>query len=160
MIKPVWKYLFFAALLVFGTVSCIKKKTYPTVPEIEYKQFVPYEGDTADLVIGFTDGDGDIGASENSTTQNLFVTYYYKDAVTGKYTAYYSSMLNDTVRTGYIVRSPTDSYKGKPISGEYSIRLQQYRHTTAVKQLKYVIVMYDNAGNKSNVLTTDEITAP
>lgn len=160
MLKAFWKYLFFAALLSFAVASCIKKKTYPVAPEIEYKEFIPYQGDTADLVIKFTDGDGDIGGSETSATENLFVTYYYKDAVTGKYVAYYSPMLNDTVRTGYIVRSPTDSYKGKPISGEYSVRLQQYRHTTAVKQLKYVIVMYDNAGNKSNVLTTDEITVP
>ena len=161
MIKPVWKYLFLIAALTFGSYSCVKKKTYPTTPEISYKEFIPYQGDTADLVIKFTDGDGDIGLSSiNDSTRNLFVTYYYKDAVTGKYTAYYSSMLNDTLRTGYVVRSPTESYKGKPISGEYSIRLQQYRHSVQVKQLKYVVVMYDNAGNKSNVLTTDEINVP
>ena len=160
MIKPVWKYLFFVAILAIGAYACVKKKNYPTTPAIEYKEFIPYQGDTADLVIKFTDGDGDIGVSSGSSDQNLFVTYYYKDAITGKYTAYYSPIESDTLRTGYIVRAPTDTYKGKPISGEFSIRLQQYRHTSAVKQLKYVIVMYDNAGNKSNILTTDEITVP
>lgn len=161
MIKPVRIYLFLVAVFTFSCYSCVKKKTYPTTPEIEYKEFIPYQGDTADLVIKFTDGDGDIGLSSiNDSTRNLFVTYYYKDVLTGKYTAYYSSMLNDTLRTGYVVRSPTESYKGKPISGEYSIRLQQYRHSVQVKQLKYVVVMYDNAGHKSNVLTTDEINVP
>ncbi len=159
--KPAWKYLVLAVALVVGVTSCAKKKMYPIVPEIGYKGFTPYSDGSADLVINFTDGDGDIGnASINDPTENLFVTYYYKDPLTGKYTPFFSSAVNGPLITGYVVRSPTESYKGKPISGEYSIRLQQYRHSVQVKQLKYVVMMYDNAGNKSNVLTTDEINVP
>ena len=160
MIKPVWKYLFLLVVVGLGTYSCIKKKTYPSAPEIEYKEFTPYVGDTADLVIKFTDGDGDIGVASGSSTQNLFVTYYYFNADSGRFTAYYSSALGDTVRNGYIVTAPTTSYYGKPISGEFSVRLQQYRHSMTVKRLKYVVTLEDNAGNKSKPLTTPEINVP
>jgi hypothetical protein len=44
--------------------ACVKKNSYPTLPEIEYKDFFPYVGDSADLQVKFTDGDGDIGVSE------------------------------------------------------------------------------------------------
>jgi hypothetical protein len=160
MIRSVWKYLFLVVLASFFTYSCIKKKTYPTAPEIEYKDFLLYPGDTASLVIKFTDGDGDIGVSSTDSTQTLFYTYYYYDNDLQKFRAYYSSSLGDTLRTGYVVRSPTDSYKGKPISGEFSIRLQEYRHSTDVKRLKYVVVLYDNAGHKSAPITTSEINVP
>lgn len=140
--------------------ACVKKNSYSTTPEIEFKDFLPYVGDSADLQIKFTDGNGDIGVSQGDTTQTLFVTYYYKDTVTLKYTAYYSAFLNDTLRTGYIVNAPDNSYKGKPISGEVNARLQQYRHSKKIKHIKYVIYLLDKAGNKSNVVTTPEITVP
>ncbi len=157
------KTSFFKYLLLFAIVSvvvyaCVKKTTYPTTPEIEYKDFYPYVGDSADLQVKFKDGDGDIGVSENDTTRTFWVTYYYRDTITQKYVGYYRPLFNDTLRTGYIVKSPNDSYKGKPISGEVSVRLQQFRHSKKIKNVKYVIYLFDKAGNKSNVITTPELT--
>ncbi|MDF2448876.1 MAG: hypothetical protein K0R26_1380 [Bacteroidota bacterium] len=156
--------LFFKYLLLgacgFILISCVKKTSYPTVPEIEYQAFYPYAGDSADIQIKFTDGDGDIGGGETDSTRNFWVTYYYKDTVTQKYTAYYIAQKNDTLRTGYAIKAPGDAYKGKPISGEVNVRLQQMRHSKKVKSLKYVIYLFDAAGNKSNVVTTPEISVP
>ena len=136
--------------------SCVKKKSYPTVPEIEYKDFFPFVGDSADLQTKFTDGDGDIGVSEEDSTRTFWVTYYYKDTITNKFVGYYRPLFNDTLRTGYIVKMPNDSYKGKSVSGEISVRLQQFRHSKKIKNVKYVIYLLDKAGNKSNVVTTPE----
>ncbi len=151
------RYLFLAAGISFITYSCIKKKAYNTTPEIEYKAFFPYAGDSADLQIKFTDGDGDIGVTTTDTLQTLFITYYYKDTVSQKYVAYYSPLFNDTLRTGYLIRAPKDSYKGKPISGELSVRLQQYRHSVKIKNVKYVIYLMDNAGHRSQSITTPTV---
>jgi hypothetical protein len=140
--------------------SCVKKTTYPTTPEIEFKDFFPFEGDSAYLQIKFKDGDGDIGVSQSDSTKTLFYTYYYKDTVTNQYRAYYSALFNDTLRTGYVVKTPTEDYNGKPISGDINISLQQYRHSKKVKRIKYVIYMLDRAGNKSNIITTPELIAP
>ncbi len=155
-----FKYLFFTAIMAILVFACVKKTTYPTTPEIEYQAFYPFQGDSADIQVKFKDGDGDIGVGEGDSTRTFWVTYYYKDTVTNKYVGYYRPLFNDTLRTGYIVKSPSDSYKGKPISGEVSVRLQQYRHSKKVKNVKYVIFLYDKAGNKSNILTSPEISVP
>jgi hypothetical protein len=153
-------YILITLLSGLVLYSCVKKNNYPKTPEIEYKDFFPYTGDSADIQIKFTDGDGDIGVGDGDTTQTLFITYYYLDTVSSKYVAYYSPFLNDTLRTGYIVKAPNDSYQGKPISGEVNARLQQYRHSKKIKHVKYVIYMYDKSGNKSNIVSTPEITVP
>lgn len=146
-------------LIVF-LASCVKKTTYPKTPEIEYQAFYPFTDESADLQIKFTDGNGDIGVSETDSTRTLFMTYYYKDTLTGKYRAYYSGLLNDTLRTGYVIKAPSGSYQGKPISGEVSVRLQQFRHSKKIKNVKYVIHLFDKEGNKSNVATTPELVVP
>jgi hypothetical protein len=152
-----FKYLL---LIIFGSIvfACVKKTSYPNVPVIEYKNFLPFVGDSADIQIKFTDGDGDIGVGESDSTRTFWVTYYYKDTITNNYVGYYRPLFNDTLRTGYIIKSPTDSYKGKPISGEVSVRLQQLRHSRRIKNVKYVIFLYDEAGNRSNVITSPELT--
>lgn len=146
--------------LLFAYSACVKKKTYSQNPEIAFKAFYPFKGDTADLVITFKDGDGDIGKIQEDTTKNLFITYYYKDTITLKYVAFYSFTLNDTIRSDYTVRKPSNEYEGKPISGEISVRINEYRHDPSIKKLKYVLYLVDNANHKSNVITTPELTAP
>ena len=138
-----FKYLL---LIIFGSIvfACVKKTSYPNVPVIEYKNFLPYVGD--------------IGVGESDSTRTFWVTYYYKDTITNNYVGYYRPLFNDTLRTGYIIKSPTDSYKGKPISGEVSVRLQQLRHSRRIKNVKYVIFLYDEAGNRSNIITSPELT--
>ena len=155
-----FKYLLFLSILGVFIYSCVKKTSYPTVPEITYKDFIPFTGDSADIQVKFTDGDGDIGASGADSTRTFWVTYYYRDTITNKYVAYYRPLFNDTLRTGYIIKLQDGAYKGKPISGEISVRLQQYRHSKKIKHVKYVMYLFDAAGNKSNVLTSPELTVP
>lgn len=157
MQKSFFKYLLLAILGTAFLWACVKKTSYPTTPVIEYKDFFPFVGDSADIQIKFTDGDGDIGVSQSDSTRTLWVTYYYKDTITNKYVGYYRPLFNDTLRTGYIIKAPNDSYKGKPISGEVSVRLQQFRHSKKIKNVKYVVYLFDNAGNKSNVITSPEL---
>lgn len=150
------KYLFFLIALSLSIFSCVKKKSYPTIPEIEYKAFYPFQDDSADIQVKFTDGDGDIGVAEGDSTKTLWINYYYKDTITNKYVGYYRPFNNDTLKTGYILKAPSDAYNGKPISGEISVRLQQVRHSKKIKNIKYVIYLFDANGNKSNVITTPE----
>lgn len=147
-----------SSLLVF---SCVKKTVYDAVPEIEYNSFIPYTDETADINIKFKDGDGDIGVQATTdTTKNFWVNYYYKDTVTQKYVAFCYGCGTDSLKTSYGVRAPNGSFAGKPISGEISVRLQQYRHSKKIKHIKYVVYLYDKAKHKSNVVTSPEITVP
>ena len=158
-----FKYILILPALLSGFFSCVKKKTYEQSPQIEFKDFIPFTGDSADMVVSFSDGDGDIGKASGDSTQNLWINYYYKDSVTGKYVALpdqFSPGGSDSIKTGYIIRKPIDNYEGKPISGEVAVRISKYRHSKKIKALRYVIYMYDNKGNKSNVITTPELFVP
>ena len=66
-----FKYLFIFSAASVITYACVKKTTYPTTPVIEYRDFIPYVGDSADLKLNFTDGDGDIGVNGNDSTRNF-----------------------------------------------------------------------------------------
>jgi hypothetical protein len=153
-----FKYIFFVGVFCIALYSCVKKTLYPVTPVIEYYSFTPYTDNSADIQVKYTDGDGDIGVANSDSTKTLWIKYYYKDTITQKYTGYYRPLSNDTLITGYIVNEPTDSYKGKPISGDISVHLQQFRHSIKIKHVKYVIYLIDKAGNRSNVISTPEFT--
>jgi hypothetical protein len=155
------KYVLIITAIAGFFFACVKKQSFSQSPEITYKSFTP-DGltDTANLVIGFSDGDGDIGKDKEDKTNNLFYTFYFYDTVTKVFRADYSNTFNDTIRIPYTVRKPTDDYSGKPISGEIAIKINGYRGSKTRKRIKYVLYMFDNANHKSNVLTTPEIQAP
>lgn len=155
------KYILPLALLITLYYSCVKKTTYLLTPEIAFKSFTyfPNTNDSAMMVITYKDGDGDIGKETGDSTKNLYMNYYYKDTITQKYVAYYSTA-TDSLKTGYTIRKPDVSYKGKPISGEVAVGISKCRHSKKYKLIKYVIYMFDNAGNKSNVITTEELAVP
>jgi hypothetical protein len=160
LIKKI-KYLIFFTVVITGFNSCVKKKNYQKNPVLEYKSFTPLLGDTAaNLVIGFTDGNGDIGKEQEDKTNNLFMTYYYFDATSNKFVAIYDPFIKDTTRIPYTIRKPSDDYNGKSISGEIAVRINQYRPSKTQKRIKYVMYLIDNAGNKSNILSTPELIVP
>lgn len=163
MKKSVLNYVCIGAFICVGVFACVKKTTYSTTPEISYNSFIPFVGDSADIDINFKDGDGDIGVSSSDSTRTMWINYYYKDTVTQKYVAFCygcTSTNHDSLKTSYVIRAPKDSYLGKPISGEIIVRLQQFRHSRKIKNVKYVVYLYDKAGNKSNVIETPELIVP
>jgi hypothetical protein len=160
MIKSVLNYVCIGALICVGVFACVKKTTYSTTPEISFNSFSPYIGDSADIDINFKDGDGDIGVSSSDSTRTMWINYYYKDTITQKYVAFCYGCGTDSLKTSYVIRAPKDSYLGKPISGEIIVRLQQYRHSRKIKNIKYVVYLYDKAGHKSNVIETPELLVP
>src|ERR1700740_3366183 len=93
--------------------SCKKSnESYPVVPKLEYKSFVAYNKYEAQLVIKFTDGDGDIGLKTSDTTgvydksgpyyYNLYIKTFYKGSNgVFKDTALYDQITN-TIDTGLI----------------------------------------------------------
>jgi hypothetical protein len=74
-----------AALLCLGVLaSCQPDPEFPIEPILSYKEFTQH-GDSASLVVTFTDGDGDIGLNDNDTFPpydtlpyyyNFFLEYY------------------------------------------------------------------------------------
>ena len=86
--KKVYIYLLFFTILTLA--SCVDKPTYPSQPVIGYKGFIKYgnqaDPDSLELVVSFTDNEGDIGLAQSDNqgifnSGNLFMTYYFWDTI-------------------------------------------------------------------------------
>ncbi|MGZ4099689.1 MAG: hypothetical protein ACXVNM_12460 [Bacteroidia bacterium] len=152
---------FFSAIFLIAVfASCVKKQSTDPNPVIEYKDFKAWKvngSDTAVMVIGYQDGDGNIFRDNTSNGPNLIGTFYYLNSATHKFTAIKDIITNDTARITQTITQPKDaSYKGKAVKGEMYIPWNPFRSGDSVKTFKYTLFMVDEAGNKSNVLTTPE----
>jgi hypothetical protein len=161
------KYI--AVLLFAGSFllpSCVKEKTFPIIPAIEFKAYDSYTRDSADCVITFKDGDGDIGIpSSDVTTPNDFeLTYFYKDTVDGlfkPFDAIASTTVMDTLKYSYRVPNLTPDGQYKALDGEIRAKLRAAPIYYPLHRIvKFDITLRDRQGHVSNKVSTDEITIP
>jgi len=146
-------------LTLVSLLSCIKAPDYPIEPTIELVGLTKdtmsqdqFNTDSIIIVLNFTDGDGDIGSESEL---NVFVTDLR------------DNFLSDRFR---IPRLDEQAGSSNGISGELRLTL----YTTCctypngatpcepstefpTNSLSYEIYIMDQAGHKSNVVTTPEI---
>ena len=147
--------------LVLG--SCVKEKKFPDTPSIEFLYYSAYTPDSADCVISFKDGDGDIGIlDEDSTTPNDYtLKYLYKDT-DGTFKPFDSSIGTggfDTLFYSYRVPDITPEGQYKALDGEIRAKLRAaplYYPTHTI--VKFEIQLRDRAGHLSNKVMTNEIS--
>jgi hypothetical protein len=151
--------------LFTGTVflsSCVKEKNFPPEPTIEFLRYQKYGSDSADCVISFKDGDGDIGITEGDTASedDFKMKYLYKGA-DGNYhpfDAIDSTAAMDTLFYSYRVPNITPEGQYKALEGEIKAKLRSSPlyfpgHTS----IKFEIRLRDRSGNWSNIVTSNEI---
>lgn len=152
----------YIGLVIFSSIvvlsSCLKKETASVIPFIEFKDFIANK-DTADLYINFTDGDGDIGLTQNDTVApnnyNCFISYIEKQK---------GVWVKRVLPFDFNYRVPVinTSSKKKTIKGVIKISIKPYYYDPFSKfdTIKYEIYIVDKALNKSNVISTREIITP
>lgn len=144
--------------LSLSLTSCLKKETASPIPLIEFKDFQANK-DTATLILSFTDGDGDIGLTQNDTVApnnyNCFITYIEKQK---------GVWVKRQLPFDFNYRIPiiNTSSKKKTIKGEIRIAIKPFYYDPFSKfdTIKYEIYIVDKALNKSNVINTREIITP
>ncbi len=152
-------YILFIAVLM---ISCKKEKSFSPKPVIEFKDFTSYGSDSANIMISFRDGDGDIGIFEDDTTSkdDLSLKYLYKDS-TGNFIPYdatFGTPQFDTLFYSYRVPSITPNGQYQALEGDILIKLRAaplYNPTHSF--VKFEITLTDRAGNISNTVSTKEI---
>jgi hypothetical protein len=151
-------------LLLFS--SCIDRQEYPLEPFIEFSDFFIVENhssgqETGVIVIGFTDGDGDIGLESGDTLYPYHPEGDYYDN-------YIMNILkkqgNDTVRLAYNLRIPPvnpDDYPQNLSGGIYiDIPIDILRITLPDNKFQFEAFIYDRALNKSNMITSPVFLLP
>lgn len=161
MNKYLLKFLFISVLILS---ACVKEKSYPKDPIIKFKSFTPFALDSANIIISFTDGDGDIGLTQGDTTgnfnskskyyYNFYVRYLYK-APDGSFKAYETAP-GDTLDFKYrIPKLISDDQQKRALSGEIKVKL--YAPYAVHDTVQYDIYLIDKALHKSNVVNTGTI---
>jgi hypothetical protein len=152
------KYLPTFALATTILVSCLKEDSYPIEPVLTFKEFKTFHGDSARLILGFTDGDGDFGLNDADTLspnfcgtcpyhQNLIIDYF--ELQNGTWTEV-EPALPFNVRVPYL--QPTGQDKSQ--AGSIDVLMLDYYLQTSFDTFKFVIRGYDRALHESNEVET------
>jgi hypothetical protein len=155
-----------AAAFLAVISSCVKEKNFPPEPKIEFVKYTKYSTDSADCVIAFKDGDGDIGIMDGDTaSKNDFqMKYLYKgaDNLFHPFDAIDSTAAMDTLFYSYRVPYLTPEGQYKALEGQIKAKLRAAPlYYPAHQIVKFEIRLRDRAGHLSNIVTTNEIsTAP
>lgn len=160
------KLLYTLVLLSLTYASCIDKPTYPSQPVIVYEDFIRYGSDpsnpdSVELIVSFTDNEGDIGLEQSDTVNdfkygNIWMIYFYDSANTGVWAAFDSSITTpqfDTFKVAY--RVPPVLPEGDPAEPMKGlIYVKQSPFIKVNDRIKYVVYLYDRALHRSDTIHT------
>ena len=107
--------------------------------------------DTAVLVIGYSDGDGDLFVDNSSNDANMVVISKYYNADSSKF-------LIANVDSKKLKQPENGYYKGKAVQGEIWVPLREYRANDNIKIIKFELFMTDMKKNKSNTVSSPAYT--
>jgi len=152
-----------AMLLLYG---CLKPDKYPDEPALAFEEFKQH-GDSGEIRFSFTDGDGDIGLSEEDTEppfdtgsrfyNNVFIRYFEK--VNGAWVQG-DDAFGNPVEFTYRTEKLTPTGKNKALKGDIIIYLTPIFYdpfSTHSDTIKFDIQMADRALHLSNIVESGEI---
>lgn len=156
---------FAIALSVFFLSSCLKVEDFPPEPQISFREMRTYE-DSARIIIGFTDGDGDIGLNAGDTLSPYdpngqhYHNFYcdYLELQNGEWVVY-----NDlAVPFYYRVPRVEPTGQNPTLIGELSVLLSPlyYIPGTGFDTCKFQIRMKDRSLHVSNTVETPVFIKP
>lgn len=183
------KYSIGCALMLLALSSCRKEPSYDVVPEIEFRRVEQYhfeannvKRDSLVLVIGFKDGDGNLGLSNDTTSSDWRSPFnpgsiYHDNFVTTMYVKVKDPNNPDNDRfipypfpvpgfqfSGRFQRLSADE-RQEPLEGEIKYSINEITSDLYLLNpgavIKFDVHIYDRntpVPNKSNIVTTDEIT--
>jgi len=137
---------------------------------IKYVDFLKYGNpanpDSVELVVSFTDNEGDIGLEPGDTfgifkDGNIWLEYYYDSANLGTTWAAFDNSLGtapfDTFKIFYRVPPVLpDGDPSEPMKG--LIYVKQSPYLKIHDRIKYVVYLYDRALNRSDTIHTPPIS--
>lgn len=167
MKRPHYILFIFLAATAGWLSSCLEAVSYPDEPHIYFKSLdINAAGDGSELVIGFTDGDGDIGLDQGDTSgifcpdtcryhHNLFCDYY--ELRDGEWVEVEpTNPVGEPVKFYYRVPPIRPSGQNPALRGEIRVDMAPAYLISAWDTFRFEIQLVDRALNHSNVVTTPE----
>jgi hypothetical protein len=145
----------------------VKRSSKDPVPSITYEgmdklgKSALSGKDTAVLMIGFEDGDGDLFVDDAAQGPTVVFIPFFLDQATQTYSVQWDPITNDTLRVTNSIRQPDNGYyKGRAIKGTIYIPFTEFRPNDSIRAVKFRGFVEDVKGHKSNVITTPPLTVP
>lgn len=162
-----------ASLLIISVSSCLKPVSYPDEPILETIDYTKM-GDSLQLSLTFTDGDGDVGLNPDDTTGDYSPSSYYHYNL---YVEYYEMMegtwvkgtqdpsgnnspLADTVNFSYRIKNLTPVGQNKTLKGTINVTIEPIAYnpnSNHSDSVKYRVSLIDRALNISNTIETEVV---
>lgn len=153
-----------ALACVILSAGCLKREEFPSTPAIAFKSF-EFFGDSASLVITFTDGDGDIGldASDDAApydTSSVFYNNLFLELSELRNGVWNSVDFEDPIH--YRIPRITPSGQNKALEGEIAVAIDPFFLfiTGTADTVRYSVELVDRALNRSNRVLTRDIVVP
>lgn len=153
-----WWGIPLACSVIMLAAACSKKNNNSPYPQITLTTFIPgsvkagSDKDTVKLFYKFFDGDGDLGVSPTPTNNSLIIL---KDSRhTDDSLLYYMPSIDPSFV------DPQKGLEGSSFVRIYASFLSlrpDSVHTNGGDTLTFSMYVLDNAGNKSNVITTPQL---
>jgi hypothetical protein len=140
-------------------VSCYKTPEYPDIPTVKFENFEKPNtiftlGETGNLILSFTDGDGDLGKASNQDSSSR--VYYRNQRDTTFFKENY-----------YVIPNIPSKGTTDAISGTIAIKLSEALFNSyeayfllkgiSVDTFTYQVYVTDRANHVSNIITTPPI---
>ncbi len=154
--------IFISATLLWG---CKKESNISKIPELKFKEYKIFGGDSLQVTVSFTDGDGDVGLNDEDTNgsfspssfafNNLFLYYQVmSDDSSFNYFQYNIDGGVDSLKWRYRFKSITPAGQKKVLEGDITATLLAPYKWPTHTNYRYQIFLLDRALNKSNVVTS------
>ena len=127
MKKTIYASIFIAITFITTQSSCVKEKDFPPQPEIEFLKYLSYSKDSADCIISFKDGDGDIGVGTDTSYKPDFILKYFYKNTAGLFVHLddpTTPTVADTLFYTYRVPNITPDGQYKSLEGEIKAKLR------------------------------------
>ena len=143
--------------------SCKKEQQYSITPNIQFQNFTKFSDgngvdQTGNLLLSFTDGDGDIGLSAGDTI-SPYVGLYYYDFFAAYYELQFGKLTAVKLPASFNSRLPLITINGsnKNVKGTIQIALYIYNSTSKFDTIAFQVYIVDRALHKSNIIMTPNI---
>lgn len=155
--KPIKLFMASGMMLILFSTSCRKEKQFDKTPQVTFKSVEQTDSTGFKIVIGFNDGDGDIGFEEGDTLPpfnpgsiyyyNYFLKIFYKE----------NGILKEYITPfpyNYRIPTITPGSRNKNITGDIS--LDVFFFPIAFDTLQCEAYILDRALNQSNIAASSE----